>query len=342
MSTTTHPIPRAMALANAPEIIAKARARGWIAAPAKTHGNPMLGPAGVTLGFEAVSPDTAAAWLRANTANRRLRPSTVARYARDMRMGAWLINHQGIAFREDGVLLDGQHRLQAVVDSGVTITFLVTRGWPARIDEAGASTTLDTVDTGAGRSIADLLELQHGQENPRIVTSTARLVAEIVCWPRYERVRKSALSIATVLLLLKQMPKSFQWVAHKQPKIPSMRQASIMAVLALIHAHQPAVASDILGTLVTGAGLSHDSPLLHLRNWLMVPENQHGMAKLNVAITAATMIFEYLDGKTATEVSAQGVALRRLTESLPKKVIEGIRGAFDLPADLPVSTDAQN
>tara|TARA_R110000868_G_scaffold60868_2_gene185318 strand:+ start:1071 stop:1790 length:720 start_codon:yes stop_codon:yes gene_type:complete len=48
--------------------------------------------------------------------------------AQDIRMGRWKFNHQGIAFYNNGVLADGQHRLAAVVRANKTIKILVTRG----------------------------------------------------------------------------------------------------------------------------------------------------------------------------------------------------------------------
>lgn len=73
-----------------------------------------------------VSPELAKKWLQEkNTCNRAIRSSVVNRYARDMAAGQWKVSHQGIAFDHDGTLLDGQHRLGAIVLSGVTVQMLV-------------------------------------------------------------------------------------------------------------------------------------------------------------------------------------------------------------------------
>lgn len=75
-----------------------------------------------------VSPELAKEWLKSNTFNRKVSPSTVNRYARDMASGQWRLNHQGIAFDGHGVLVDGQHRLEAVAKSGATVRMMVTWG----------------------------------------------------------------------------------------------------------------------------------------------------------------------------------------------------------------------
>ena len=41
--------------------------------------------------------------------------------ARDMKAGHWRLTHQGIAFDPAGVLIDGQHRLWAIVESDTTL-----------------------------------------------------------------------------------------------------------------------------------------------------------------------------------------------------------------------------
>ena len=66
---------------------------------------------------QKISPEKAAEMLAANTANRPLSRSTVQAFAEAMRRGDWLVTHQGIAVDTNGVLVDGQHRLAAVIEA---------------------------------------------------------------------------------------------------------------------------------------------------------------------------------------------------------------------------------
>lgn len=76
-----------------------------------------------------ISPQMAKSWLQDNSLlQRNVSKLTVEALARDMKAGAWQLTHQGIAFNEEGVLVDGQHRLHAIVLSDTTVTMLVTRG----------------------------------------------------------------------------------------------------------------------------------------------------------------------------------------------------------------------
>lgn len=81
-----------------------------------------------------VTPDRAATWLeQTNRRNRKIKESVVVQYARDMRDDKWILTHQGIAFSPDDILLDGQHRLWAIVESGRTVPMYV---WRNVTDEA--------------------------------------------------------------------------------------------------------------------------------------------------------------------------------------------------------------
>lgn len=67
-----------------------------------------------------VTPAHAEKWLEMNTDNRRIRPSHVRHLAKQMELGRWMLSPEPIVFSPQR-LLDGQHRLSAVLMSGCTI-----------------------------------------------------------------------------------------------------------------------------------------------------------------------------------------------------------------------------
>lgn len=71
-----------------------------------------------TAKFELVTPKMAAEWLKLNTANRKLRRWWASAIASAIKRGEYVCTHQGVAFSASGVLLDGQHRLVAIVVQG--------------------------------------------------------------------------------------------------------------------------------------------------------------------------------------------------------------------------------
>lgn len=113
-----------------------------------------------------VTPAVAKRWLSRNVRNRPIRKGEVAKYARDMKAGAWQVTGEAIKFDTNGALADGQHRLTAVIESGATVNMLVVRGVSP---EAQA-----VMDSGNKRTAADALHFG-GVKNPTIVAAAARL-----------------------------------------------------------------------------------------------------------------------------------------------------------------------
>jgi hypothetical protein len=97
-----------------------------------------------------VDPGLAAAWLAKNAQhNRPMRKNTVAGYAQQMQAGQWHLTHQGVAFDVHGALIDGQHRLAAIVQANVMLPMMVTVNAP--------SVSFESLDCGIKRTVADRL-----------------------------------------------------------------------------------------------------------------------------------------------------------------------------------------
>ena len=94
-----------------------------------------------------VTPAHAEKWLEMNTGNRRIRPSHVRHLAKQMELGRWMLSPEPIVFSKNR-LLDGQHRLSAVLMSGCTIKASV-----ALVQDEDVFRVLDQ---GVNRSNSDL------------------------------------------------------------------------------------------------------------------------------------------------------------------------------------------
>lgn len=98
-----------------------------------------------------VTPEQAQEWLETRFDNERLiRANKVTAFARDMENGFWLFNGDTIRFNQDGRLIDGQHRLKAIIESKTAQWFGVVN----IPDEARAG-----IDTGSSRTLGDLLRI---------------------------------------------------------------------------------------------------------------------------------------------------------------------------------------
>jgi hypothetical protein len=72
-----------------------------------------------------VSPEQARQWLDGQTFQQPINPDTVRDLIERIHCGHWTSTHSAIAFDTNGVLLDGRHRLLAVIESGITLPMLV-------------------------------------------------------------------------------------------------------------------------------------------------------------------------------------------------------------------------
>lgn len=80
--------------------------------------------------YVLVTPDMANEWLGNQSRNRAVSQKRVSLYAAMMKRGAWYLTNAGLAFDEYGQLIDGQHRLLAVVNSQTPTKMLVVRELP--------------------------------------------------------------------------------------------------------------------------------------------------------------------------------------------------------------------
>lgn len=77
-----------------------------------------------------ITPKMAQSWLDGKAENRKIAKHHIKFLADEMLAGRWRLTHQGIAFSEDGKLVDGQHRLAAVIKAAVPIKMMITTDVP--------------------------------------------------------------------------------------------------------------------------------------------------------------------------------------------------------------------
>lgn len=118
-----------------------------------------------TTRLETITPSDAVRLLEHNKENRRLRIHDVRKYARDLAQGRWTLNNDAICITPSGRLINGQHRLEAIVEAGVPMTALVSRDMP--------DDTQHNMDGGARRTAADALHLT-GNQYAHLLASTAK------------------------------------------------------------------------------------------------------------------------------------------------------------------------
>jgi hypothetical protein len=75
----------------------------------------------------AVTPGICTDWMKNRVCNRvPLRSYNVEKFREILRTGQFRTTHQGFALDVHGCLIDGQHRAQAIIDTGISVTAQVT------------------------------------------------------------------------------------------------------------------------------------------------------------------------------------------------------------------------
>jgi len=96
-----------------------------------------------------ITPEMALAILTdLNKGNRTKKPEEIRRYANDMKDGRWVMTGESIKFGTDGMLKDGQNRLSACVQAGVSFATHIVFGIDPNV--------FANIDRGKNRNPADV------------------------------------------------------------------------------------------------------------------------------------------------------------------------------------------
>jgi hypothetical protein len=114
-----------------------------------------------------ITPSLAKIMLGYNSKNRSVKPSNLDRITAEMDEGRFVFNGDAIRFSSKQTLLDGQHRLIACCDTGISFTSVVIEG----IDQDA----FKTIDTGSKREPGDVLSIS-GFQNCKMLAAAVRLV----------------------------------------------------------------------------------------------------------------------------------------------------------------------
>lgn len=234
----------------------------------------MSQPTAVTV---TITPALAELMLLRNVNNyRKLSPAKIADYKRQMLEGHWRLTGEAIIFTTDGHLGNGQHRLHACVQAGVSFITDVRTGM--------APEATDVMDTGLKRRNSDVLR-HHGETN---VNHMAAALRHLWCWENGHYGFGTSIDPLTATELLAAHPGMRDSINTGQ-RVHSHLHKGAVSIFALSHylLRQRSLSEMVdrfFYELDTGAGLSLGSPVLALRNRLI------GADKLSIADMLAFII----------------------------------------------------
>lgn len=221
--------------------------------------------------IKTITPELAKEILQKNKRNRPISDRIVSYYADQMKRGQWMLNGEGIIISDGGILLNGQHRLYAVIESGATIETLFITDVP---DE-----TFVTMDQGKTRTAGDVFGTL-GITNPN---NTAAIVSAYLVMKSNRKVsgsdgvdfRQLKKSKADILNAYNEYPELFNAIMHFSVKLYQksrmMRVSEIgsyMAYLVIDKKHSQAVVWKFFNQLF-GYDNASNSTITMLRDKLI-------------------------------------------------------------------------
>lgn len=209
--------------------------------------------------IEQVTPEVARAWLERNTGNRSASMAHVAKLEKTIREGGWKMTGDPIRFSKGGSLLDGQHRLHAILQSGIAVTCVVMRGFDESI--------FDVLDSGKGRQKSDVLFVQLG-----LPVETCKMLATATTWViDYEKEQfgfPGKAEKTEVLEFVKRNPLLIAAAeyAHSLPRQSPVPRSIAAMFYFYASQHSQAKAERFLERFMVGAVDGVSDNLLYLRN----------------------------------------------------------------------------
>lgn len=210
-----------------------------------------------------ITPSIAREMLKRNQGNRNVSESQVTFYANQMLNGGWLFDGQPIRFNNNGRLLDGQHRLNAIIESGTPQTFLIITGI--------SSEAFKVMDTGKNRSSMDVFKIS-GIPYSGQVSTTSRIVYFLS--EKKQRVDgASKISHSELLDFYNTHPRILDCVKKSEHLYVEFSRvlswSHISSFMYLFGEKSVTESEDFLRKLCTGLDLSLHSPIYVLRKKLL-------------------------------------------------------------------------
>ena len=264
--------------------------------------------------IKRITPNVAKKMMERNTNNfRSLDHRRVKRYSAIMKRGEWDLNGESIKTNCDGSIVDGQHRLAAVIASGVTIESLIVEG----VQSVG------TIDAGKPRQISDYLS-HDGYKN---ATTLAALTKRLWQVSHGYNHGSRGVDIAFTYEQAKETIAARPWITNVLTASSRCRNVCSASMIGGIAAEAidkgwgVALVESFLADVATGQGLDVDNPAYLLRERLI--KNKTSKQKLTTKYICALIIKAwnaYAQGLTSTNSSISWRATGPNAESYPSVI----------------------
>lgn len=251
-----------------------------------------------TVRVAEVTPAMASSLLKSNIGNRTVRRNRVSNYATQMRRGQWQLTGDPIRISRTGRLLDGQHRLLAIVEADVPVQTLIIEGLDDEV--------FSVIDSGLGRSPSDALTFAGVGSASHIAPVVRILIGLENDLNIYNTEAMSLVTRQDILDYTQANIDLLRWavnIGQKMDKsVNGIRTA--WATFAVVAASATSVedVERFLNPIIDGVGLSAGDVRLALRNWLARQKQWHNTSTKDNIGTFVRAYNNFLSGKTVTVI----------------------------------------
>jgi len=215
-----------------------------------------------------VTPEDAAQLLEANGSNRPLNEQHVKRISRQITDGKWRFNGDTIKISSTNDILDGQHRLWAIIEAKIPVETIVVRGI-----EPDAFSTIDTIRKP--RSGSDVLALI-GVTNQRSAISVG--LQWLIRWQRKTlenyRAPQNRIENSDIETAYRDNP-GIARAAERANRLRSVFNPGLLTFFYFVLTNRnPELAERLMYTLENPSGIGMDDPFFRLRAYFLNPNSR--------------------------------------------------------------------
>lgn len=271
----------------------------------------------VTIKREIITPADAHSYLALSAGNRTLNQNYILSLAVAMESKRWDADASEIVFDASGALIDGHHRLSAILIYDAPVTMLVKRG----VSKSARA----IIDTGRTRTMQDLFRMfRPGESYPTNTkaalstcvglithgTSAPPAIRTLDAFDAWAKLFEPSLSII---------------VGKVAPHRTALRNGPIIGALAFAHRKHPTTVGDFTDRLLDGVGLERGQPVHTLRHALIESRSSGagaGHERMRISRKVLNALLSQVEGEKITKAVDGMAGLRYFSKAYDAKAVE--------------------
>lgn len=262
-----------------------------------------------------VTPEMASSLMANCTSIQRpINLSLLNRYSQTMLRGDWRLTHQGIMLGTNKEVIDGQHRLRAVMLSGKTVDMMVTSVSDATPTDI--KNLFDATDFGKPRSLGFILQSVHGVQNAMRTAAALRSISTMCV--RFTTILMPDQAIDIYRLFKDELNEVNLLITNER----SLQIGSLVGAFAFLLKTKEEKLVGFPDKVVSGVNLHRGDPAYVLRHDILNYTKRRFVGRLVPVICLWTMTaaLAEMEGRTVTLLKTAYGPLDTISDMIPKEV----------------------